>query len=221
MEFFLSYAATAVSKAIDRVKAAIPHLSEACIGRSPSIMASETQCVKLVPRVVPLLPPIQEHIPEFVQLQQQWPWFTRDMLDRVRQPFVSDEDELEFTAEEEPNFSLASPTRELLDAPVLEDMEAFVTPTAPTAPVAPVAPVQAGEDSPIVLTHTVTISGGDRSMRRNLAMEFARVAAPRPAGKRARDPEVEEVTRSGRPVKVPRHLEEYVVRSDLLDSDEE
>lgn len=220
MEFFLASAATFVSNAIDRVKTAIPHLSEACIGRSPSIMASETQCVKLVPRAVPLLPAIQEHIPEFVQLQQQWPWFTRDMLDRVRQP-APQEEEIEFTAEEELNFSLASPTRELLEAPVMEDLEAFVTPTAPTAPVAPMAPVQAEEDSPIVLTHTVTISGGDRSMRRNLALEFARVAAPRPAGKRARDPEMEEVTRSGRPVKVPKHLEEYVVRSDLLDSDEE
>lgn len=207
MDFFLASAATFVSNAMDKAKKFVSN-----INITPFPL--EDFAIPLVPSFIP-----DDMVVPSAIVVSQAPAPTDPAY--IPPPPVFEDNGVDMYALDEPNFSLVSPLKALMDAPVMHDLEAFVTPTAPTAPVAPMAPSQPGEDTPLVLTHTVTISGGDRSTRRNLALEFARVAAPRPAGKRTREPEVEEVTRSGRPIKVPKHFEEYVVRSDLLDSDEE
>jgi hypothetical protein len=115
-----------------------------------------------------------------------------------------------------------TPERLLLQAPFMEELDAFITPTAPTVSVRPLAPLQPVNpivENSIVVTHTVTISGGDNRSRRNLALEFARCAAPTAGRKRSRHEET--ATRVGRAKKVPKTLEDFVVRSDLLDSEDE
>ena len=117
-----------------------------------------------------------------------------------------------------------TPERLLLQAPFMEDLDVFVTPAAPTIPVPPMAPLQPVlpiVENSIVVTHTVTISGGDNRSRRNLALEFARCAAPTAAAGRKRSRYEETATRVGRAKKVPKTLEDFVVRSDLLDSEDE
>jgi hypothetical protein len=117
-----------------------------------------------------------------------------------------------------------TPERLLLQEPFMEDLGAFITPAAPTIPVPPMAPLPVIDtlvERPIVLTHTLTISGGNSHTRRNLALEFARCAAPTAAAGRKRCRYEETETRSGRSKKLPKHLEEYLVRSDLFDSEDE
>jgi hypothetical protein len=100
----------------------------------------------------------------------------------------------------------------LMKRPLMHDMDAFITPPAPTVPVLPTAPM--------VVTHTVSFSGGNQRSRRNLAMQFARCAPPTAGGLKRRRQE-EKIVRSVRAKNLPEALSTCIIRSDLLDSEEE
>lgn len=109
------------------------------------------------------------------------------------------------------------------------------TPVAPWAPVVTrvpffdengLVPLQQ-EEAPVVITHTFTVSGGSSNTRRNLLRQFATCAPPTAAGasrkrKRAQDGDNDTPPRKSlRTRKLPQKLEDCLIRSDDLPSDEE
>ena len=99
------------------------------------------------------------------------------------------------------------------EAPLLENMNEVATPHAPTAPVAPMAPRRTAALVPMVVPFIMEQSAPS-SARTSLLERFEQCVGE----KRKREPQR---TRSGRPSKMPARYNDFVLRHDLCDKDDQ
>ena len=193
MDFLLRSAADYVNRAIDRSRANIV----------PRAIQLLHQLLPTDPAFSPAAPPVyQDSELDFSVYDQVEVCMAPERL-LPEEPFME---------KEEPFMEKEEPLKEK-EEPLKEEEE--VTPTAPTVSVLPPG------NTIVEYSHIVTISGGNKRSRRNLARQFAMCAPPTTDRGLKRRRQEDRIVRSVRSKKLPEALSSFIIRSDLLDSEEE
>lgn len=213
MEFLLCSAAGLVNTAMEKVTSGAEALMTK-VQALPSVQEWKAACRAYktkTPKDIAQVP-VSRWTEKDLEIMEEWLPAVGVHVDDVKGYFESMERHADSeTEDEEEKF--------FFEAPLLENMNQVATPHAPTAPVAPMAPLRTAALVPMVVPFIMEQSAPS-SARASLLERFEQCALLTPAvgEKRKREPMR---TRSGRPSKMPARYNDFVLRHDLCDEDDE